>query len=67
MEKYPIHDIGFLNAGGGNKHADYDGVVVCVYSELPVVTGDYDRQYDVDYRQYDVVVMGRSREYHFDE
>ena len=67
MEKYPVHDIGFLNARGGNKDADYAGVEVCLYSEMPMVRGDYDRHYDVDYRQYGVVIVGNSNKYYFDE
>ena len=63
-ETNPHHDIGFLNnVAGADNGVNYDGVVVCIYSKLPMET--LDRQ--VLFEQYDVVIMGKSDWYCYDK
>ena len=58
-ESNPHHDVGFLNLTEVDNGVNYDEVVVCVYSKLPTVSPFFH-----DYhKQYDVVIMGRSRWY----
>ena len=59
------NDIGFLHFIEEDNGVDYEGVVVCVYSKLPMVTPDRQmRDYD---RQYDVVIIGKSQRYNYRE
>ena len=59
------NDIGYLNFTEADDGIDYDGVVVCVYSKLPMETPNRQmRDYD---RQYDVVIMGKRPGYEYHE
>ena len=65
MTNYLNDDIGFLNIAGVDNEVDYDGVVVCIYSQLSAGTPDGQmRGYN---GQYDVVIMGKSDWYCYDE
>ena len=59
------NDIGFLHFVEEDDGVDYEGVVVCVYSKLPMVTPD--RQMRDYNRQYDVVIIGKSQRYNYHE
>ena len=59
------NDIGYLNFTEADNGIDYEGVVVCVYSKLPMETPD--RQMRDYNRQYDVVIMGKSPRYEYHE
>ena len=59
------HNIGFLNIMEVDERVDYKGVVVCIYSKLPMVTPD--RQVYDYHRQYDVIIMGKSNWYCYNE
>ena len=48
------NNIGLLNITEVDDGVDYEGVVVCVYSELPMVMHN---------RQYEVIIIGQSSQY----
>ena len=52
------NNIGLLNITEVDDGVDYEGGVVCVYSKLPMVTHN---------RQYDVIIIGKSSRYCYDE
>ena len=64
-ETTPHQDIGFLNVVLADNGSDYEGVVVFVSAKLPIVTANW--QNHNEYRQYDVVIMGKSNQYCYDE
>ena len=65
VTNYLNDDIGFLNLAGVDDEVDYDGVIVCIYSQLSAGTPDGQiRGYN---GQYDVVIMGKSDWYRYDE
>ena len=59
----PHHDIGFSNVKEADNGINLNEVVVCVYSRLPMETPDGQMLYE----QYDVVIMGKSDQYCYDE
>ena len=59
------NDIGYLNFTEADNGIDYEGVIVCVYSKLPMETPN--RQMRDYNRQYDVVIMGKSPRYKYHE
>ena len=62
-ETNPHHDIGFLNVVEADNRVNFNGVVVCVYSKPPMETPDRQMLFE----QYDVVIMGKSDHYCYDE
>ena len=62
-ETNPHHDVGFLNIEEADNGIDLNEVVVCVYSKLPEEMPDEQMLYD----QYNVVIMGKSDRYCYDE